>query len=61
MFTSRVRVSSEFLDEMQVRACNNYSNLTLKETPTLFLEFHGSEAATVDQAKEVGEETTATP
>ena len=61
MFTSRVRVSSEFLDEMQVRACNKYSNLTLKETPTLFLEFHGSEAATVEQAKEVGEEKTATP
>lgn len=31
----------ELLDEIQVRACNAYSGLTLAEKPTLFLEFHG--------------------
>jgi D-lactate dehydrogenase (cytochrome) len=32
----------EFLDEVQVRACNAYSNLSLREQPTLFIEFHGT-------------------
>ena len=32
----------EFLDEHQVRASNQYSNLSLPEQPTLFLEFHGT-------------------
>ena len=32
----------EFLDEHQVRACNRYSQLSLPEQPTLFLEFHGT-------------------
>jgi D-lactate dehydrogenase (cytochrome) len=32
----------EFLDEVQIRACNAYSHLSLPETPTLFLEFHGT-------------------
>ncbi|MFL6547340.1 MAG: FAD-binding oxidoreductase [Povalibacter sp.] len=32
----------EFLDEQQVRASNQYSNLSLPELPTLFLEFHGT-------------------
>ena len=27
----------ELLDEVQVRACNNYSNLSYRETPHLFL------------------------
>lgn len=31
----------EFLDVMQVRACNAYSKTGLAEAPTLFLEFHG--------------------
>ncbi len=35
----------EFLDEVQMRACNAYSHLALRETPTLFLEFHGTAAA----------------
>jgi D-lactate dehydrogenase (cytochrome) len=40
----------EFLDEVQVRACNAYSGLTLPEKPHLFLEFHGTPAATEEQA-----------
>ena len=34
--------ASSLLDEVQIRACNAYSHLTLPETPTLFLEFHGT-------------------
>jgi D-lactate dehydrogenase (cytochrome) len=45
----------EFLDEMQVRASNRYSKLSLAETPTLFLEFHGSEAGVKEQAERFGE------
>ncbi len=41
----------ELLDEVQVRACNAYSKLTLPEKPTLFLEFHGSEASTREQVE----------
>ncbi len=41
----------ELLDEVQVRACNAYSKLTLPERPTLFLEFHGSEASTREQVE----------
>ncbi len=41
----------ELLDEVQMRACNAYSRLTLAETPTLFLEFHGTQAATQEQAR----------
>jgi D-lactate dehydrogenase (cytochrome) len=40
----------EFLDEHQVRACNQYSHLDLPEMPTLFLEFHGTELAVKEQA-----------
>ena len=39
----------ELLDELQVRACNIYSKLTLAETPTLFVEFHGSQNAVEEQ------------
>ncbi|MEP6501824.1 MAG: FAD-linked oxidase C-terminal domain-containing protein [Betaproteobacteria bacterium] len=41
----------EFLDELQVRACNLHSHLGLPELPTLFLEFHGSETAVREQAE----------
>jgi D-lactate dehydrogenase (cytochrome) len=41
----------ELLDEVQLRGCNAYSNLTLPEKPTLFLEFHGSEAGTREQVE----------
>jgi len=40
----------ELLDELQVRACNTYSKLSLAETPTLFLEFHGTEASVREQS-----------
>jgi D-lactate dehydrogenase (cytochrome) len=39
----------ELLDPLQVRMCNSYSKLTLPEVPTLFLEFHGTSAATKEQ------------
>lgn len=38
----------ELLDAVQIRGCNQYSQLSLDETPTLFLEFHGSPAETKD-------------
>jgi D-lactate dehydrogenase (cytochrome) len=39
----------ELLDELQIRACNIYSKLTLAETPTLFVEFHGSQSSIDEQ------------
>jgi D-lactate dehydrogenase (cytochrome) len=45
----------ELLDEMQVKASNAYSKLTLPETPMLFLEFHGSEASVAEQSQRFGE------
>ena len=39
----------EFLDEVQIRACNAYSKLSLPEQPTLFIEFMGTEAAVAEQ------------
>lgn len=45
----------ELLDEMQVKASNAYAKLTLAETPTLFLEFHGTEASVHEQADRFGE------
>lgn len=38
----------EFLDEKSIKANNIYNKMSLDETPTLFLEFHGSKK-TVDQ------------
>jgi len=41
----------ELLDEVQIRGCNAYSQLTLPESPTLFLEFDGTEAGTREQVE----------
>jgi len=45
----------ELLDEMQVKASNVYSKLTLPEMPMLFLEFHGSDASVAEQSESFGE------
>jgi D-lactate dehydrogenase (cytochrome) len=45
----------EFLDEVQVRACNADAKLDLPETPMLFLEFHGSEAGVAEQSERFAE------
>ncbi len=44
----------EFLDEVQVEACNRYSKLSLPVTPLLLVEFHGSEASVAEQAERFG-------
>lgn len=41
----------ELLDALQIKACNKYDNLDLLETPTLFVEFHGTEASVREQAQ----------
>lgn len=41
----------EMLDEVQIRACNAYSKLGLAEKPTMFVEFHGTEASTTEQSE----------
>jgi D-lactate dehydrogenase (cytochrome) len=45
----------ELLDELQVKACNAYSKLTLPEKPLLLLEFHGTEAGVAEQSQRFGE------
>jgi D-lactate dehydrogenase (cytochrome) len=45
----------EFIDAMAIRATNNYSKLNLAEAPTLFLEFHGSDAGVKEQTERFGE------
>jgi D-lactate dehydrogenase (cytochrome) len=45
----------ELLDALQVRAVNLYSKLGLRETPMLFLEFHGTEAGVAEQSERFGE------
>ncbi len=40
---------AELLDAIQIKAVNNHSKLGLDEAPTLFLEFHGTEAGARDQ------------
>ncbi|MGP0085883.1 MAG: FAD-linked oxidase C-terminal domain-containing protein [Steroidobacteraceae bacterium] len=45
----------ELLDEVQVKACNAYSKLSLAEAPMLFLEFHGTDASVAEQSERFGE------
>ncbi len=45
----------ELLDALQVRACNQHSNLSLPEAPCLFVEFHGSDAGVAEQSARFGE------
>src|SRR3954470_18383684 len=45
----------ELLDELQVKATNLYSKLTLPEVPMLFAEFHGSPAGVAEQSERFGE------
>lgn len=45
----------ELLDDVQIRACNAYSNLSYPEKPTLFLEFHGNEDTVRIQSKQFAE------
>jgi D-lactate dehydrogenase (cytochrome) len=45
----------ELLDELQVKATNLYSKLTLSEVPMLFVEFHGSPAGVAEQSERFGE------
>ncbi|MGI8725182.1 MAG: FAD-binding oxidoreductase [Methyloceanibacter sp.] len=45
----------ELADAVQIRACNGYSHLTLPEQPTLFLEFHGTEASAREQVASFAE------
>lgn len=43
----------EFVDTLAVRAINRHSNLTLREAPMLFFEFHGTESGVQEQARTV--------
>ena len=43
----------ELLDEVQMKACNQYSNLDYAESPTLFIEFHGSQSGVSEQVETV--------
>jgi D-lactate dehydrogenase (cytochrome) len=45
----------ELLDELQVRASNAYSQLSLPETPMLLVEFHGTGAGVAEQSERFGE------
>jgi D-lactate dehydrogenase (cytochrome) len=45
----------ELMDELQVKATNLYSKLSLPEAPMLFVEFHGSPAGVAEQSQRFGE------
>ena len=44
----------ELVDEEHVKAFNAYSKIDLKVAPTLFVEFHGTEAGTAEQTQLFG-------
>lgn len=45
----------ELLDALTLKAINRYSKLDLRESPTLWFEFHGTEAGVKEQALQVQE------
>lgn len=45
----------ELLDALQMQACNAYSGLSYEETPTLFVEFHGSAGSVELQSRHFAE------
>ncbi|MCA1367543.1 FAD-binding protein [Bradyrhizobium sp. BRP14] len=45
----------ELLDALQMKACNAYSGLSYEETPTLFVEFHGSAESVELQSRQFAE------
>lgn len=45
----------ELLDTLMVRATNDFAKLGLKESPHLFVEFHGSSASVKEQSELFGE------
>ncbi|QRM45034.1 FAD-linked oxidase C-terminal domain-containing protein [Rhizobium sp. BG4] len=45
----------ELLDALQIKCCNAYSNLSYEETPTLFLEFHGTDETVALQSQHFAE------
>ena len=47
----------ELLDDIAIKAINQFSNLALAEQPTLFFEFHGSKATVQEYAEMAGEIT----
>ncbi len=47
----------ELLDEVQVRAVNQYSDLSYPEQPTLFFEFHGTAQSVIEQSERTAELT----
>ena len=45
----------ELVDAEHIKALNAYSNLSLTVTPTLFVEFHGTDAGTAEQSANFAE------